>query len=253
MSSFDEVSIAYDSSVDWAARLNKEMPFLLKCLPVSKRPRVLDMACGSGRHAVALAQKGADVIGLDSSISMISAARSLAEKEGVNAEFLVADMRDVEKAVKHKLDLVICLGNSLALLPTFEDVRQVIASVYLKLAPAGSFVFQVLNFEEIRKSGFRFFPTKAGTMPNGEETVFTRFFEHSADGTASSLVISAFTKIGTQWSAATSTQRVLNLNPEAIKSAVLAARFRSVDFFSDYQESPFEKLTARDLVVRARQ
>jgi SAM-dependent methyltransferase len=253
MSSFDEVSIAYDSSIDWAARLSKEMPFLLKCLPMSKRPRVLDMACGSGRHAVALTQEGADVIGLDSSIGMISAARAHAEKEGVNAKFLVADMRDVENAVKHKLDLVICLGNSLALLPTFEDVRRVIASVYLKLASAGSFVFQVLNFEEIRKAGFRFFPTKAGRMPNGEETVLTRFFEHSADGIASSLVVSAFNKSGVEWSAATSTQRVLNLNPDAIKEAVVSAGFRSVDYYSDYQELPFERLTARDLVVRARQ
>ncbi|MHA2191397.1 MAG: hypothetical protein ACXAAP_14310 [Candidatus Thorarchaeota archaeon] len=58
MSTFDELAIVYDNSIDWDSRLKRELPFLLESLPTTGQRRVLDMACGSGRHSVALSSEG---------------------------------------------------------------------------------------------------------------------------------------------------------------------------------------------------
>ena len=252
MREFDRLSVAYDSSIDWPSRLGKEIPFLLKCLPTSKRSRALDIACGSGRHSIALAHKGVEVVGFDNSAQMIKIARTLADKEGANPEFLVADMLRVERVVDPGFDLIICLGNSLALLPTLDAVKKVVSSVYSLLSPGGSFVLQVLNFEEIWKSGFRFFPVKGGITQQGDEVVFTRFFEHSEERPVSTLVMTGLTKNHGQWSSEVSTLQILNLDSVVLRDIMSSSGFVNVDFFSDYQGAAFSKLTSRDLIALAR-
>ena len=118
MSSFDNLSLVYDRAINWDARLRRELPFIQDALSESGGNRVLDMACGSGRHSVALALKGADVVGFDSSTSMIQTAKELAVENGVAVRFMVADMTNLKTVLKEKFDLIVCLGNSLALVPS---------------------------------------------------------------------------------------------------------------------------------------
>lgn len=252
MRQFDKLSAVYDGSIDWQTRLEREIPFLLKCLPASGHARVLDMACGSGRHSIALAQRGFEVVGFDNSPEMIRIARLLADREGPRPEFLVTDMLRVERALDAGFDLVICLGNSLALLPTRDAAAKVVSSVYSLLSADGSFVLQVLNFEEIRKSGFRFFPVKEGTTEKGEQVVFMRFFDHSDRLPVSTLVMTAFAKTQGQWSSEVSALQVLNLDFGFLQGILSSAGFTKVDSSSDYQGSPFSKLTSRDLIVLAK-
>ncbi len=55
---------------------------------------ILDVGCGSGRFAVPLAERGANVVGLDPAPKMIGIARQLAEERGVaeKCEFVVGDL-----------------------------------------------------------------------------------------------------------------------------------------------------------------
>jgi len=55
--------------------------------------RILDVGCGSGRYMVALAARGADVVGIDFAANMLELARKLAEREGVldRCEFVLGD------------------------------------------------------------------------------------------------------------------------------------------------------------------
>ncbi|MEZ4583912.1 MAG: class I SAM-dependent methyltransferase [Caldilineaceae bacterium] len=59
--------------------------------PVAGR-RVLDLGCGGGHNAVALARQGARVTGVDGSATMIATARALAHDAGVDATFIHADL-----------------------------------------------------------------------------------------------------------------------------------------------------------------
>ncbi|MFW9911719.1 MAG: class I SAM-dependent methyltransferase [Candidatus Thorarchaeota archaeon] len=251
MKSFDELALAYDNSIDWDSRLSREMPFLQSVVTESSSSRVLDMACGSGRHSVALASLGCQVVAFDASESMITAARNHARDGNVEVEFQIADMQSFSSVVEGFFDVVLCLGNSLALLPTVEVLHNVVEAVHNMLSPSGSFIFQVLNFEEILNSGFRFFPIKGGKTATGDEVLFSRFYEHS-DKHWSTLVAASFSKRGIDWETAISTQRVLHTNKDMVKTALTTAGFENFNFFSDYHKNELVPDKSRNLVVWAR-
>jgi SAM-dependent methyltransferase len=68
---------------------------------------VLDVGCGPGRHALALARFGADVVGVDVSEDFVALAREAAAAGGLAARFEVRDVRDL--AFDAEFDAVICL------------------------------------------------------------------------------------------------------------------------------------------------
>src|SRR5262249_38072857 len=68
--------------------------FYLQEAVAAKRGPVLELACGSGRLAIPIAQSGVEIVGADSSLSMLEAARAKAAAAGVAVKFFAADMRD---------------------------------------------------------------------------------------------------------------------------------------------------------------
>ncbi len=68
---------------------------------------MLDVGCGPGRHALALARRGFDVVGVDLSEDFIALARDAAAAERLAAHFEVADVRDL--AYDGEFDAAICL------------------------------------------------------------------------------------------------------------------------------------------------
>jgi 2-polyprenyl-3-methyl-5-hydroxy-6-metoxy-1,4-benzoquinol methylase len=251
MSFFDDISLAYDNTIDWESRLKREMPFILSLIEGTKTPRVLDLACGSGRHSVSLAANGAEVVGIDSSKSMIKAAENHAKEQGVTLKFIVADMVDYNESVEGPFDLVVCLGNSLALVNDIDTLKQVVKGVFNLLKDGGSFVAQVLNFEEIHWTGFRTFPMKIGKLSNGEEITFARLFEHSDYPFSSTLVMSAFKKQGGEWISEVSTQKVLNLKHDKMESILQDAGFSSIEIYSDYEKGSLDKKYDRSMVIHS--
>ena len=71
----------------------QEVGFLVDALDLEPGERVLDVGCGPGRHAVALARRGIDVVGVDLSEDFIALARHAAMADEVRASFEVGDVR----------------------------------------------------------------------------------------------------------------------------------------------------------------
>ena len=126
MSSFDAVALAYDDAIDWKARLAREIPFLLSRLGSPDGKRVLDLACGTGRHSFALSLEGAEVVGLDNSKTMITRAKENARTLKVSPKFILGEMTKFQSIADGKYDMIICLGNSLALLDDFEKTSRML-------------------------------------------------------------------------------------------------------------------------------
>jgi SAM-dependent methyltransferase len=70
--------------------------------------RALDLACGSGRNAVWLAQQGWSVVAADFSDVALEQARALAAERGAEVEWVEADLREWEPS-PHAFDLVVVL------------------------------------------------------------------------------------------------------------------------------------------------
>jgi glycine/sarcosine N-methyltransferase len=252
MSSFDDLALAYDNSIDWDARLNREIPFLLTHFVQGVSARILDIACGSGRHSIALAEKSHSVTGFDNSQSMINAAQELANEKGVSVDFLKADMLEFVEMVGTGFNLAICLGNSLALLPSFEQVAQVIEHVHTILDTEGIFIFQVLNFEEIIKTDFLVFPNKFGQTKNGQDVIFSRQFVLSDFKNKPQLKIASQVKNEDGWVTHVKHQSVLHLDHAWLTKIMTETGFSRIELFGDYSETPFVADSHRSLVVRVR-
>lgn len=101
--------------------------------------RLLDLACGRGRHASFFADAGLRVTGVDISEASIDEAR----KAVPNAEFAVHDMREPFRP--GTFDAVCCLFTSLGYFEDLEDDRAVFRAVHAALKPGGRFVLDFMN------------------------------------------------------------------------------------------------------------
>jgi SAM-dependent methyltransferase len=121
----------------------------------SKHPvrDVLDIACGTGGHAILLAKREYSVVGLDISRSMIEVAREKAKTGHIprKPRFRVGDMRRL--AAREKYDVCICMFASIGYLHSPQEVRKTFARVWSALRPEGLFVLDYWNGAAVLRTG----------------------------------------------------------------------------------------------------
>ncbi len=78
--------------MSWVEHTHEEVDFLVEALQLGGGERVLDLACGFGRHALELARRGYSVVGVDITAAYIADARAAAAREGLVVEFLQGDV-----------------------------------------------------------------------------------------------------------------------------------------------------------------
>ncbi len=114
-------------------------------LPLSSK--IWDIACGKGRHAMALAKKGYTVIGTDLSENSIEEAL---KNKTSNVEFFIHDMRKLFRT--NYFDCALNLFTSIGYFENNADNFRVFKNVHAALKPKGVFVVDFLNGEKIKKS-----------------------------------------------------------------------------------------------------
>ncbi len=88
----------------------QEVEFLLDALDIRPGARILDVGCGPGRHAIALAEKGFAVTGIDVSGGFLEVARRAAEERGVKVALFRQDARSMPFADEFDAVISICQG-----------------------------------------------------------------------------------------------------------------------------------------------
>jgi SAM-dependent methyltransferase len=126
--------------------LQKEVDFIDDSLAMEKGARLLDIACGTGRHAVELAKRGYDVVGLDASEAMLDLARQGSKGAEPGVSFNLGDMREL--SYEEQFDGVYCWDTSFGY---FDDERnaQVVTGVWKALRMGGQFLLDVVNRDYI--------------------------------------------------------------------------------------------------------
>jgi SAM-dependent methyltransferase len=104
---------------------------------------VLELACGTGRVTIPIAQSGVEIVGLDQSASMLAYARSKAADAGVNITWVEADCRQFE--LSRKFALIFMAFNSMQHLHDHESLAALFGNVRKHLAERGRFIFDVFN------------------------------------------------------------------------------------------------------------
>jgi len=142
MGVYEEYAEVYDRSGQLAFSL-KMLSYLEKLLqrhPVQGRT-VLELACGTGTVAVALAKAGWKVYAVDLSARMLAQARAKAQEAKAHVIWSQQDMRRF--VLPERVHLVTCLYDSLNYMLTSEDLEAVFRRVYAALRPGGLFAFDM--------------------------------------------------------------------------------------------------------------
>ena len=105
--------------------------------------QVLELACGTGRLTIPIAQSGVDITGLDLSPSMLAHARTKAEQAGVEISFVEGDCRAFE--LRRRFALIFMAFNSMQHLHDHASLTNLFSSVRKHLSPGGQFIFDVFN------------------------------------------------------------------------------------------------------------
>jgi len=113
-----------------------EAEFLQHALSLRADMPVLDVPCGDGRLAVAMAELGCRVTGVDASPAFLDAARARAAQRKMDVTWLAADMRHLPR---HQFDAACCMGNSFGYLDA-AGTQVFLDAVGQALRPGGRFL-----------------------------------------------------------------------------------------------------------------
>ncbi len=153
----DHVALQFE-----AERTEREAGFVSEALGIEPGTRVLDLACGHGRIALELARRGFRVTGLDLSPRSLRIARDAAEREGLDVEWVHADMREIPAGAE--FDAIYNVFTSFGYFTEEEENQRVLQGVARALRPRGSFLIDINNV--------------LGLMPRYRD----RFWDVAADG-----------------------------------------------------------------------
>ena len=121
----------------------EEVDCLVSALGLRDGSRVLDLACGHGRHSVELARRGCRVTGVDLSEPSLELAAARAAEAGVEVRFEHGDMRRI--GFEGEFDAVVNMFTAFGYFAEESDNRLVLERVAAALVPGGGFLMEVAN------------------------------------------------------------------------------------------------------------
>jgi SAM-dependent methyltransferase len=122
--------------------LDREVGFIEDSLGCEKGATILDLGCGPGEHAVRLAKRGYEVIGIDLSLSMLARAADEATELQQRINFVQGDMRDL--AFEDAFDGVFCWGTTFGYFDEAKNI-EVIQKVHRALRRGGRLLLDIVN------------------------------------------------------------------------------------------------------------
>jgi SAM-dependent methyltransferase len=244
---YDALAVDYDRFVNWEGRLSHELPFFVSLFEEYGVRRVLDAACGTGHHAIALAQEGYQVVGADLSASMIEKAGENAAAHGVDVEFTVAGLGEYA-ALGRTFDAAICLGNSLPHLLSETSVSEALADFAAVLRSGGLLVIQNRNFDRVWRERERFISPQSFRDGEGE-WLFVRFYDFYEESLAFNMLRLRRRPDG--WAQDVESTELRPIFEQDLASALAATGFGPVSLLGGYDGAPFDPAESGDLIAVA--
>lgn len=130
----------------WANNTDAEITFAITHLRLNPGARLLDLACGWGRHSLPLAAFGARVTGLDLSHELLVLARYHARRQGLAIQWVEGDIDHLPLRGEFDAIAQFC-GNLLTWCPTRDEALHVLWNVSNRLRPGGRLLIGTNDWE----------------------------------------------------------------------------------------------------------
>jgi SAM-dependent methyltransferase len=202
---------------------------------------VLDVACGTGRHTIALCKAGFDVVGLDISSNLLK----IAKKRGASV-LVRADMRFLP--FKQEIfTAAISMDNSIGYLPTEKEDAQSLADIKRVLKADGIFVLDVFNREKLHKK----YRSVAPSQKLYEYPSFTLQQERSVSSDGGWLCDHWIVKQRSDGHVRVFDHKVRLYTCARLENILLEVGFHVRAVFGDYERQPFSDASPR-LIIQAK-
>jgi len=196
-----------------------EQRALLERLGVTAPPAgglAVDLGCGSGFQALALARLGFRVLALDVSERLLAELRERAR--GLPVEAIAGDIRDVARLVPARIDVAVCMGDTLSHFESQADLTRLFAGVAPRLVAGGRLVLTFRDLSGERRGLDRVIPLVAS-----DDLVATCFLEY--EPTTVKVHDLVWSRRPDGWRFEKGVYRKLRLAPQRVVTRLQAAGF----------------------------
>ncbi len=236
----------YDVMVNWQERLQKEAPFLQGLLRRAGARRVLDVGCGTGRHAIHLADLGFEVVGADPSAEMVERARENARGKA-RVRFVQAGFGGLRQAAEGTFDAVLCLGNTLPHIRSQSELVEALGDIAGVLRQGGLLVIQQLNYDRILAQRQRFLGLTEAKRDDGEY-LFFRFYDFEGEAVTFNVLIMERPG-GGAWTWRVEATRLQPILSTQLCESLVRTGFARFSLQGSMAGEGFNPLSSNDLVV----
>ncbi len=256
----------YDQMVDWDRRLAREGPFFRDVFERAGVRRLIDVGCGSGKHAIMFSEWGIEVIGVDPSEPMLLQAGDNAAAAGADVRFVEGGFGELERIVGTDWDAVTTLGNGLPHVDGADGLTDALADFAAVLRPGGVAVLHLLNHSRLIESQTRMMPAVFRETPEGDR-VFLKVIDYVDEGIMFDFVTltrdpeagpspgGAFAvddPAATGWHLRSRRSIHTALPIEMLLEALSTAGFDAIDSFGDHSRRPLSRSEDESVIVVAR-
>jgi 2-polyprenyl-3-methyl-5-hydroxy-6-metoxy-1,4-benzoquinol methylase len=139
----------------------KEVDFMLPYFQLQPGSKVLDLMCGYGRHALALAEKGIAVTAVDNLDEYVAEVKKIAKEKSLSVNAIKANAATyIPEGI---FELAICMGNSLNFFPA-NELKTILKNTASHLQPGGHLLINSWSIAEI---AFKDFSSNSWSEING--------------------------------------------------------------------------------------
>ncbi len=217
-------------------RTKTEIKFLVKELQFDKSMKILDLACGHGRHANPLAKLGYNVTGVDITRGFLKIAKKEAKEKGISVTYIQKDMRKI--SFVEEFNRVLLLFTSFGYFEDEENFK-VLKNIADALKPEGLFCFDTANRDVFLKHFLPYIVTE-----KGDDLMIDRNTFDSVTGCLSNRRI-----IIRNGKRKDKPFLVRVYNPTEIRDLLMKAGFNIYRMYGDWQANPLTSDSKRMIII----
>ena len=186
--------------------------------------QIVDLGCGHGVHAVALARRGASVLAIDQCQFLLD--QLLERSSDLDVVTQCDDLLNFEQHLSGPADAILCLGDTLTHLESEQQIHTLVTTAANNLTTSGWIIVSFRNYFDVELSGNERFIFVRGD----DSALLTCQLDYLDDKVRVTDLLHE--RIGEEWKLAVSSYEKVRLSPDALVEMVegqgLALRHRSV-------------------------